>query len=119
MLRIRKGVANKLTMMRSFTPYIPIMVDPSEWEDRGPANCCWFNHEVEGNGSFQVNAYLGTEVGAWVMNFGTANLLVRGLLTEEQNNGILLHHYDLSHLCGNWRCMNHRHHFVESKLVNL
>lgn len=119
MPRIRRGVANRLMMMRSFTPHIPAIVDPSKWEDRGAPNCCWLYHQVDGDGSFKVNAYLGTEVGSWGMNFGTANLLIRGLLTEEQKNGILLRQYDLSHLCGNWRCMNYRHHVVEPKVVNL
>lgn len=119
MLRIRKGVATKLKMMRSFASYIPVYDDPTKWEDRGAPNCCWLNHQMDGNGSLKVVAYLGTVVGSWGMNFGTANLLIRGLLTDDQKNGILLRRYDLSHLCGNWRCMNHRHHFVEPKSVNL
>ncbi|TLD26100.1 hypothetical protein E2P81_ATG07912 [Venturia nashicola] len=119
MLRIRKKVAKRLEMMRSSASSIPVYTDPSKWEDRGAPHCCWLNHQVDGDGSFQVTAYLGPKVGSWYMNFGTANLLIRGLLTKKQKNGILLHNWDLSHLCGNWRCMNHRHHFVESKTDNL
>lgn len=72
--------------------------DPSQWEDRGTLNCCWLNYQVDGDGSFQVNVCLGKDMGSWGI---------------EQKNGILLRQYDRSHLCANWCCMNHRHHFIE------
>lgn len=85
---------------------------------RAQDHICWLNHEVKGNGTFQVKARLGSQ-GAWSMNFGTANLLIHRLLSNTQKLGIIYERWELSHLCGNWRCMNHNHHIVESKHTNL
>lgn len=117
MIRLRKRVASVLAMM---TPVVPPDVYHVEtWEDLGLPNHCWFNHRLEGDGSLSIAAYIDSSSGRWTMNFGIANLLVRGLLTDEEKRGLIKEKYDLSHLCGNWRCMNHYHHIVESKVVNL
>lgn len=46
-------------------------------------------------------------------------LLLQGLLTEEQKQGIIEEAWEASHLCGNWTCLNHAHIVVEPHLVNI
>lgn len=99
-------------------PSILSLFEPSEWDDYGPRNLCWLNHEAEGKGALRVNVYIDTISGIWAMNFGIANRLIRGLLSDEEKQGIIYDHWELSHLCGNWRCVDHNHHIVEPKIIN-
>jgi hypothetical protein len=55
----------------------------------------------------------------WEPNFGIASLLVNGKLTTEQKDGIIQNNWELSHLCGNWRCMNHHHYTIEPHSTNV
>ncbi|QDS68302.1 hypothetical protein FKW77_010667 [Venturia effusa] len=117
MIRIKKRVANVLNMMTGLVH--PDALRPETWEDLGLPQYCWFNHNLDGDGSLRIGVYIDSSIGRWSMNFGTANLLVRGLLSDEEKEGIIKKGYQLSHLCGNWRCMNHQHHIVEPQKVNL
>jgi hypothetical protein len=79
---------------------------------------CWINSEAKSNGTIQISCPLG-HGNSWTMNFGIASLLVNEKLTMTQKLGIIYENWELSHLCGNWRCMNHSHFTVESKTTNL
>lgn len=111
--RMRRAVAKLMNPISA-----SMKTDSQIGSGRAQDHICWLNHEVKGNGRFQVTAHLGSR-GAWAMNFGTANLLIYGLLNDTQKLGIIYERWELSHLCGNWRCMNHNHHIVESKHTNL
>lgn len=56
--------------------------------------------------------------GSWDMHFGIASMLIHDLLTEKQKHGIIHKQWELSHLCGNWRCLNHNHYTLEDNATN-
>jgi hypothetical protein len=88
-------------------------------EDTNQAeNDCWINSQAKGHGRIAIHINLGRG-NNWIMNFGIASLLIHGKLTTTQKEGIVNEGWELSHLCGNWRCMNHEHFTVESKTTNL
>lgn len=82
------------------------------------ANGCIINSNARGSGRITVHASMGNR-NSWGMNFGIARLLILGKLSLKEKDGILSEGPELSHLCGNWRCMNHDHFAVESKDINL
>ncbi|MCJ1431592.1 hypothetical protein MMC27_000947 [Xylographa pallens] len=53
------------------------------------------------------------------VNFGVVALLVESFLTEEQKEGFIQKTWHLSHLCGNWTCLNWRHLTVEDGSINV
>lgn len=117
MIRLRRRVLNVLAMMTPLVP--PDALHVETWDDLGLPRYCWFNHRIDSNGSLSIGAYIDSPIARWTLKFGTANLLVRGLLTDREKKGFIKEKYDLSHLGGNWRCVNHHHHIVEPKIVNL
>ncbi len=54
----------------------------------------------------------------WV-NFGVVALLLEGLMTDVQKDGFIEERWHLSHLCGNWLCLNTSHFTVEPGSVNV
>ncbi|KAI9703193.1 MAG: hypothetical protein M1836_007758 [Candelina mexicana] len=54
----------------------------------------------------------------WV-NFGVAALLLKNLMTDVQKAGFIEKRWHLSHLCGNWLCLNTSHFTVEPGPVNV
>lgn len=79
---------------------------------------CIINSNSKGSGRISVYASMGNG-NSWGMNFGIARLLCLGKLSNEEKSGIIDKGWELSHLCGNWRCMNHEHFAVEAKSTNL
>ena len=53
------------------------------------------------------------------LNIGFISLLLEGVMTEEQKEGIIEHEWHASHLCGNWTCLNWRHIQPEGGLINI
>ncbi|KAI9716223.1 MAG: hypothetical protein M1812_005448 [Candelaria pacifica] len=53
------------------------------------------------------------------VNFGVAALLLKGLMTDVQKNGFIKERWHLSHLCGNWVCLNPSHFTVEPGPVDI
>jgi len=53
------------------------------------------------------------------LNFGLAAKIVDRKLSKEQKDGWVRRGWHLSHLCGNWTCVNPRHATVEPGAVNL
>lgn len=53
------------------------------------------------------------------LNFGIAVKIVGRGLSREQRDGWLTRGWHLSHLCGNWTCVNPRHATVEPGKVNV
>ena len=53
------------------------------------------------------------------VNFGIVALLVESFLTAEQKEGFIQKAWHLSHLCGNWTCLNWRHFTVEDGSINI
>ncbi|KAE9990060.1 hypothetical protein EG327_001912 [Venturia inaequalis] len=79
---------------------------------------CIINSKARGSGRIAVYASMGNG-NSWGMNFGIARLLELGKLSNEEKRGIIDEGWELSHLCGNWRCMNQDHFAVEPKTINL
>ncbi|OJD33913.1 homing endonuclease [Diplodia corticola] len=55
---------------------------------------------------------LRQQVGTWWM-------IVKNIMTAEQQYGYLYESWHLSHLCGNWQCINPAHHTMEPGPINL
>lgn len=53
-----------------------------------------------------------------VLNYGIVSKLVYHKMTAQQIDGFINKHWHLSHLCGNWTCVNPAHTTVESGAVN-
>lgn len=82
------------------------------------ANVCIINSNAKGSGRITVHPSMGNG-NYWGMNFAIARLLILGKLSLKEKDGILSEGWELSHLCGNWRCMEHDHFAVEPKDINL
>jgi len=54
-----------------------------------------------------------------VLNFGIASKLVNHKMTKQQKDGFINKQWHLSHLCGNWTCLNPTHTTVEPGNVNI
>ncbi len=54
-----------------------------------------------------------------VLNFGIASKLVNHKMTRQQKDGFINKQWHLSHLCGNWTCLNPTHTTVEPGNVNI
>jgi hypothetical protein len=54
-----------------------------------------------------------------VLNFGIASKLVNHKMTKQQKDGFINKQWHLSHLCGNWTCLNPTHTTVEPGKVNI
>ncbi|KAE9372451.1 hypothetical protein N431DRAFT_439565 [Stipitochalara longipes BDJ] len=54
-----------------------------------------------------------------VLNFGIACKLVNYKITKQQKDGFINKQWHLSHLCGNWTCLNPAHTTVEPGNVNI
>lgn len=52
------------------------------------------------------------------INVGSVMMFLKGMLTDEQKEGIIEEWWHSSHLCGNWRCVNARHRVAEPGAVN-
>jgi hypothetical protein len=84
---------------------------------------CWLYRGCpsQRNGRIVVKAYYFPR-STWALQYGIAVLRFRfkkDVLTEAQKQGIIHEGWHLSHLCGNWRCLNSRHFTVEPADVNL
>ncbi|KAF2489001.1 hypothetical protein BU16DRAFT_545130 [Lophium mytilinum] len=51
---------------------------------------------------------------AWSMNVGTAVMLLKGQLNPVDKYILMEEEGSLSHRCGNWTCLNTRHHCIET-----
>lgn len=56
---------------------------------------------------------------AIVLNFGIVSKLLLNKLTKQQKDGLINKQWHLSHLCGNWLCLNPAHTTVELGSVNI
>jgi Zinc-binding loop region of homing endonuclease len=54
-----------------------------------------------------------------MLNFGIASKLVNYKMTKQQKDGFINKQWHLSHLCGNWTCLNPAHTTVEPGNVNI
>ncbi|PMD14444.1 hypothetical protein NA56DRAFT_378357 [Hyaloscypha hepaticicola] len=54
-----------------------------------------------------------------VLNFGIASKLVNHKMTKQQKDGFINKQWHLSHLCGNWTCLNPTHTTVEPGNINI
>jgi hypothetical protein len=54
-----------------------------------------------------------------VLNYGIASKLVNYKMTKQQKDGFINKQWHLSHLCGNWTCLNPAHTTVEPGSVNI
>ena len=54
-----------------------------------------------------------------VLNFGIACKLVNYKMTKQQKDGFINKQWHLSHLCGNWTCLNPAHTTIEPGNVNI
>ncbi|KAH8786424.1 hypothetical protein F5882DRAFT_518183 [Hyaloscypha sp. PMI_1271] len=54
-----------------------------------------------------------------VLNFGIASKLANYKMTKQQKDGFINKQWHLSHLCGNWTCLNPAHTTVEPGNVNI
>lgn len=63
----------------------------------------------------------GDELGkhSLVLNYGICAKLVNGGMNKQQRDGWLNRKWHLSHLCGNWSCVNPEHATVESCGTNV
>lgn len=50
--------------------------------------------------------------------FGVVALLLNGKLSSEQKENIVKR-WEVSHLCGNWTCVNYRHLTIEDHTTNV
>lgn len=53
------------------------------------------------------------------LNYGIVSRLINYKITKEQKDGFLNNQWHLSHLCGNWTCLNPAHTTVEPGVVNI
>jgi hypothetical protein len=56
---------------------------------------------------------------AIVLNFGIVSKLLLNKLSKQQIDGFISKQWHLSHLCGNWICLNPAHTTVEPGSVNI
>ncbi|TGO41708.1 hypothetical protein BHYA_0017g00170 [Botrytis hyacinthi] len=54
-----------------------------------------------------------------VLNFGIASKILFHAMTKRQKDGFINKKWHLSHLCGNWTCLNPNHTTVEPGNVNI
>lgn len=54
-----------------------------------------------------------------VLNYGIVSKIINFKLTKQQKDGFINQGWHLSHLCGNWTCLNPRHTTVEPGKVNI
>ncbi|KUJ13719.1 uncharacterized protein LY89DRAFT_146082 [Mollisia scopiformis] len=54
-----------------------------------------------------------------VLNYGMVSKIVNFKLTKQQKDGFINKQWHLSHLCGNWTCLNPRHTTVEPGKINI
>jgi hypothetical protein len=54
-----------------------------------------------------------------VLNYGIVSKLIYRKLTKQQKDGLINRCWHLSHLCGNWTCLNPAHTTVEPGSVNI
>lgn len=53
------------------------------------------------------------------LNFGIVSKLLTRTMSNQQKDGFITKGWHLSHLCGNWTCLNPKHATVEPGYVNL
>ncbi|KAL3420374.1 hypothetical protein PVAG01_08873 [Phlyctema vagabunda] len=54
-----------------------------------------------------------------VINYGIVSRLVSQDMTNQQKDGFVNRQWHLSHLCGNWTCLNPKHSTIEPGEVNI
>jgi hypothetical protein len=54
-----------------------------------------------------------------VLNYGIVSKLVNYKMTKQQKDGFINKQWHLSHLCGNWTCLNPAHTTVEPGNINI
>jgi hypothetical protein len=54
-----------------------------------------------------------------ILNYGIVSKLVFHKMTKQQKDGFITKQWHLSHLCGNWTCLNPAHTTVEPGAVNI
>jgi len=103
------------------------LLDPFREDDE-----CWFHPSppiprVAANGTLRPCGKLQKSF-TWqdwqgkhsiVLNYGIVSKLVYHKLTKQQKDGFINKQWHLSHLCGNWTCLNPDHTTVEPGSVNL
>ncbi|KAI9656962.1 MAG: hypothetical protein M1831_004510 [Alyxoria varia] len=81
-----------------------------------------------GSNTIQTNLYWDHPQGrqSVMINFGVAVIVIarylgreEGVLTQEQLDGFINNGWHLSHLCGNWTCLNIDHYTIEPGSVNI
>ncbi|CAI6335592.1 unnamed protein product [Periconia digitata] len=86
-----------------------------------PHSCHLFAGQASGNSSsikFSISFKHHSQRYRLTLNFGVINLLLHNRLTPEDIHGLVYEKWHLSHLCGNWRCVNIEHIRVEPGAVN-
>lgn len=54
-----------------------------------------------------------------VLNYGIVSKIINYKLTKQQKDGFINKQWHLSHLCGNWTCLNPTHTTVEPGSINI
>ncbi|KAE8448992.1 hypothetical protein EG329_008580 [Mollisiaceae sp. DMI_Dod_QoI] len=54
-----------------------------------------------------------------VLNYGIVSKIINYRMTKQQKDGFINKQWHLSHLCGNWTCLNATHTTVEPGAVNI
>ncbi|KAF2433050.1 hypothetical protein EJ08DRAFT_105578 [Tothia fuscella] len=84
-------------------------------------NQCWIHPAI--TTSQANNKAITTEIQIDHVNrisiqFGHTMLLLHNKITDEQKSGIIEESWHLSHICGNFRCLNLHHFTIEPGSVN-
>ena len=119
----------KLTQaMRSWIRQTHALLDPFREDDD-----CWFHPSppparrsrlsgaLRSRGKIQKTFVWQDQKGrhSLVFNYGIVSKLVYHKLTKQQKDGLINRQWHLSHLCGNWTCLNPAHTTVEPGSVNI
>lgn len=115
------------TSMKLWVSKTHALLDPFREDD-----ACWFHPSppparVGVNGTLRPYGKLQKSF-SWqdrkgkhsiVLNYGVVSKLVFHKMTKQQKDGFINKQWHLSHLCGNWTCLNSAHTTVEPGSVNI
>lgn len=91
---------------------------------------CWFHPSpppprtspsgLRPNGNIKRSFAWTDDIGrhSLVLNFGICSKLIYLKMNKQQRDGWIQQQWHLSHLCGNWSCVNPRHTTVEAGALN-
>ncbi|KAF1952611.1 hypothetical protein CC80DRAFT_552107 [Byssothecium circinans] len=91
--------------------------------DKDQDNNCWIYERSQGGNSNSICIAITFEHEGLkhrlTQNFGTINMFLQGKLTTDIIDKFIEKWWHLSHLCGNWRCVNINHVILEARETNI